>query len=452
MESGCCTNRPFLTVITRTYRRPNLLGQNKKSLEEQSCQDFEQIIVEDDVGIGIPATYLRLRSQEANGDYVWLFDDDNVLWDKDFVKKAKALAEQKPDVILCQARLAQGVFPDVWPPICGRIDAMNYIVSRKMWYEHRRDFGERYEGDFDFISSVAASNPKVLWMEGIIGGTQRPWKRHAEYLDEGTRIRIKESCAGPKVSFSQNEIVTVTKENSDILESLVRGGIAEEVDPPKDHRPVENIESGLRILVFCPTAPRLEIETIDAIFGQKGIRFFDVMFTRDNPHFGNWKEGYKNIQINYEKMRRIVLSEKYDAVWIVESDVIPPEDALLKLLEIDAPVVSGIYVMRHGDPSPNLMRKEASLGLGSGMRWEELQNSKEKVIEVSGGCMGCLLIRPGVLDNFHFVLDDRCAPDVPFMRYCWENKIKQVARLDVLCGHKKPSGEILWPPLNGKQT
>ena len=84
----------------------------------------------------------------------------------------------------------------------------------------------------------------------------------------------------------------------------------------------------MKILVFCPTAPRIEPEVVNAIFNQKGVEYFDVMFTRDNPYCYELREAMKNVQLNYEKMRRIVLSEGYQKVWVVESDTIPPEDAL----------------------------------------------------------------------------------------------------------------------------
>ena len=145
----------------------------------------------------------------------------------------------------------------------------------------------------------------------------------------------------------------------------------------------------MKILVFCPTAPRIEPEVVNAIFNQKGVEYFDVMFTRDNPYCYELREAMKNVQLNYEKMRRIVLSEGYQKVWVVESDTIPPEDALKKMLEVDAPVVSGIYAMRHGEYNSNI----AGIGknmpdVGMPVSWQEIFSSKNKTVEISGGCMG----------------------------------------------------------------
>lgn len=208
----------------------------------------------------------------------------------------------------------------------------------------------------------------------------------------------------------------------------------------------------MRILVYTPCADGRndpQAETRDAIFTQRvNDVYFDVMFSFDNPHTTTWHEVYRNIQLNYEKMRRIALAENYDAVWVVESDVIPPSDALAKLIEIDAPIVSGVYCLRHGTGIPNLMRYGNMPGIGSAYEWMDLRrfrNKNQNIIEVSGGCMGCLLIRRTVLERFEFILTSRGAPDVPLMEFCWQNGYKQLARLDVVCGHKQPNGTILMP-------
>ena len=210
----------------------------------------------------------------------------------------------------------------------------------------------------------------------------------------------------------------------------------------------------MRVLIFCPTAPRLEPEVVNSIFSQQGVEFFDVIFTRDNPLAESWTDYYKNIQINYEKMKRMALAEGYQKIWIVESDTIPPKDALRKLLEVPAPVVSGLYGLRHGEPVPNLMRGGNEMRMpdvGSALKWQEIYSQKENVIQVSGGCMGCLLIETEILRDFSFMMEYRGAPDVPLMQYLWRSKIQQMARLDVQCGHKKPNGEIIWPDRNNTQ-
>ena len=150
---------------------------------------------------------------------------------------------------------------------------------------------------------------------------------------------------------------------------------------------------------------------------------------------------HKNIQHQYERMRLTVLAG-FDKVWIVESDMIVPGDGLEKLLEVDAPSVSGIYRLRHGGDHPNLSDKT-----GTVMSWNKVKASP-RVVEVGGAAMGCLLLDRKVLSGFSFLTGDNAAPDGPFMSYMRSKGIKQMARLDVICGHISPSGETLWPRMN----
>jgi hypothetical protein len=78
------------------------------------------------------------------------------------------------------------------------------------------------------------------------------------------------------------------------------------------------------------------------------------------------------------------------------------------------------------------------------LRWEEIQAKWGETIEVSGGAMGCLLLDRSVLKH-SFIIDEARAPDMNFMQYCATSGIETKARLDVVCGHIKPNGEVLWP-------
>ncbi len=170
------------------------------------------------------------------------------------------------------------------------------------------------------------------------------------------------------------------------------------------------------------------------------------MVTRDNPYEYTRGEVMRNIQLNYEKMRRVALTQGYDRVFIVEQDMIVPDDALEKLLECRTPVATGLYALRHGDPAPNLFRHggKGVKTLGSGLKWPEVQKDWGKTITVTGGAMGCLLVDRTALD-FIFMIDECRAPDMKFMSHCATRGIETKARLDVVCGHIRPNGEVLWP-------
>ena len=204
----------------------------------------------------------------------------------------------------------------------------------------------------------------------------------------------------------------------------------------------KDITTRMKILTFCPTAPRLEPEVLHSLLNQGGVQFNDLMLTRDNPYNGENGRVLWNVQLAYEKMRQVVLTQGYAKVWVVESDTIPPLDALSKLLEVDAPSVSGLYALRRGSMGPNV-RKPITREM---FKWDELKPKWGSTITTAGGCMGCVLLDRSAIEDFCFVDEaNPNAPDVPMMEYHWHKGFKQVARLDVICGHKQPSGEILWP-------
>ena len=115
--------------------------------------------------------------------------------------------------------------------------------------------------------------------------------------------------------------------------------------------------------------------------------------------------------------------------------------------EYNAPVVTGLYALRHGTPVPNLFhRRDTKIpGVGQSWSWTDVKRYWGQTVEVSGGCMGCLLIDRSALEGFSFILDELYAPDVPLMRFFNQQGIKQMARLDVVCGHEKLNGETIYP-------
>lgn len=201
----------------------------------------------------------------------------------------------------------------------------------------------------------------------------------------------------------------------------------------------------MRILTFT-TALRLEPEVVGALerlTNQRGD-YIDTLVSRDNPYPALDRGEYKNMCLNYEKARRIAVNEGYSKVWFIESDTIPPPDALEKLLSVDAQVVSGLYVLRHGVNQPNVFMPDERPSLLGCYPWDFVKSHWGEVVPMSGGCTGCVLVDVETLKDYCFK-EDGSVPDMRWMLYCIEKGYKQMAHLGVVCGHKDPSGNILWP-------
>ena len=222
----------------------------------------------------------------------------------------------------------------------------------------------------------------------------------------------------------------------------------------------------MKILLFCPTykldngelAIRNEtLESISKIKVPEGVDL-EVEISINNPYpiIGIRNVDNENTLHQYRYARQRILDGNYDYLFIVEHDMIIPEDALVKMLATDADVVYGLYLFRQGKPLLNAARAVNS-------KWPDmsLTNFPEIVkkareqgwIEVSGFGFGCTLIRRKVLETFEMrrneVVGSPC-PDMPFAADCLKHGFKQICRFDVICGHIKPNGDILIPFKRGE--
>lgn len=216
----------------------------------------------------------------------------------------------------------------------------------------------------------------------------------------------------------------------------------------------------MKVLLFCPTY-RLEPETVDSIMRlDPAGHELDIMFTRHNGH----KLGSVNIMHNYHKGRQVVLDGGYDAMLTVESDMIVPADALAKLAAVDADIACGLYVHRHtpaGAPAcwSALSWDENTTEPEFWLNWENYRafDAWGKVIRVSGGGLGCTLIRRHVLERIDFrlvVWKGRLICDADNWIHHDAIKLGYTIKCDMtaICGHKRPDGVVLWPTPDGATT
>jgi hypothetical protein len=222
----------------------------------------------------------------------------------------------------------------------------------------------------------------------------------------------------------------------------------------------------VKVLLFCPTyklaSGELAIhnETLKSIEGLSipdNVELeVEISTNNPNPITGNTKQDHENTLYQYRYARQRIIGGDYEYLFIIEHDMIIPEDALVKMLATDADVVYGLYQFRHSKPILNACRAVNS-------RWPDMTLSlfpeiveKAKAqgwIEVSGAGFGCTLIRRNVLETFDMrrsELGGHPCPDMPFAADCMRNGFKQVCRFDVICGHIKPNGDILIPFKRGE--
>jgi len=226
-------------------------------------------------------------------------------------------------------------------------------------------------------------------------------------------------------------------------------------------------------MVFTPVL-RLEAETVKAVFNLSWDGSISWLFQRDNPQEiigdlarsgGARKAGILNHLHQFKRGRETFLAGRWDAMLVVESDIIPPQDALRRLAAVmngtprvrGADVAYGVYRFRASDvvnvfelyPSKN-GRMPRNPGESLSVHPHLLKRAvKLGVYPCSGAGFGCTLIRRRVLEEIEFRIEEQNGAhcDSYWIRDVLRAGFSQAADMRVACGHKDTSGEVVWPKL-----
>lgn len=202
----------------------------------------------------------------------------------------------------------------------------------------------------------------------------------------------------------------------------------------------------MKVFVFTPVY-RLEPETVTALLALEHDGPLGLYLQRDNPH----ADARDNITHQYQAGRRAFLATDYDAMLVIESDIVPPPDTLRRLAALGADVAYGHYVFRV-TPVSNVFERYPGQPANEG---ESLSIWPEKyaaavtagVVDCSGAGLGCALIRRHVLErfDFHHPASDGGHCDTWFNRDVLRAGMLQRADMQLMCGHKTTDGKVLWP-------
>ena len=211
------------------------------------------------------------------------------------------------------------------------------------------------------------------------------------------------------------------------------------------------------ILVFTPIL-RLEPETKQAIFSlewEEGPLSF--LLQRDNPipeQRDKLNRAVMNHIHQFKRGRETFLSERYDAMLVIESDIIPPPDTLKKLAALNADVAYGVYRFRASNviniyeryPQP-----ARNIGESLSVHPRKLKAAvRQGIYPCSGSGFGCVLITREVLSVVPFRTEwpkNGAHCDTWWTQDVYSEGFNMKADMSVICGHKTPEGEVLWPAM-----
>lgn len=207
--------------------------------------------------------------------------------------------------------------------------------------------------------------------------------------------------------------------------------------------------------VFCFTPVlRLEPETVQAIFALEWDGALTVHLQRDNPSGG----GIADHLHQYVRGREAFLAGRYDAMLVIESDIIPPPDTLKKLAALDVDCAYGVYAFRATKSVINVFerypdkpdgRQPRNEGESLSLHPKKLRAAvKAGKTRMTGGGLGCALIKRHVLEAIPFtVINNGGYCDTPFNRAVMRRGLMQMADMTIICGHKDKDGTLFYPEL-----
>lgn len=148
-----------------------------------------------------------------------------------------------------------------------------------------------------------------------------------------------------------------------------------------------------RILVAIPTNKNIEADTFKSLWDLYVPEGYEL----DYQHF----HGYQ-----IDQVRNLIAewAKRYDYLLSVDSDIVLPNDALLKMLSADKDIVSGLYIQRKPGQRILEVYMDAPGGGYQNIPPEWIENRQLSEIAACG--MGCALIKSDVfrkLDYPHFV-------------------------------------------------
>jgi hypothetical protein len=202
-----------------------------------------------------------------------------------------------------------------------------------------------------------------------------------------------------------------------------------------------------KVMVFCttfPWSPHIYPESFNSIFALKWNAPFEIVFGRDDSnHIPSRDEKIRNIAAKYIRARQIFLAGDYDSLLTIESDHIIPPDALLKMSEVDADIVYGLYCSRPDKRHLWSLRQGVDTGLKS-YSPEFMQSAWNRVVPSDGIGTGCTLIHRKVLEAIQFH-GDKMYHDWNLAKEAKAAGYRQAHDCRVIVGHILAPGHVVWP-------
>lgn len=177
---------PFLTIVTRCYKKPKALTICRHSVKQQTDQDYEQVFIIDRVGRGrIEADRVLAKFKHHNsGKYVMVLDDDDMIITPTFISEIKAISKKAhfPDVIIWRGIIHPYGERDPLPrkneawgrrPLLCQIGSFCFAVRNEIYKRFIHKFDKDDVSDFNFIDAIFSAKCTSCWIDKVYVRTQK---------------------------------------------------------------------------------------------------------------------------------------------------------------------------------------------------------------------------------------------------------------------------------------
>lgn len=200
----------------------------------------------------------------------------------------------------------------------------------------------------------------------------------------------------------------------------------------------------MKVLVCTPLHPEYGIRkrSLESILNMDYRDRLTFMFQRSEGSLNS--DHYYDILAKVTEARNLALEGYFDALMLIESDIVVPKDALFKMSELSGDVIYGLYCSRKNG-HPWLVFTDIELDNAKFLKKPEKATYWGSAIDSMGAGFGCTLIFRNVLRNIPF----RMQPGGPstdwwFALDCKKEGVRQITDLSVSCGHMLDDKTIVW--------
>jgi FkbM family methyltransferase len=186
-----------------------------------------------------------------------------------------------------------------------------------------------------------------------------------------------------------------------------------------------------QILIAIPTNKYIESETFKSIY--------DLIVPDGYKTHFQFFYGY-----NIDQIRNLIADwgKNFDYLFCVDSDIVLPNDTLVKMIAADRDIISGLYIQRFSDRHVLELYQHTFNGGTENIPYEHIEG--RGIISIAGCGFGCVLIKSKVLQTMqypHFVyksalqMEGTVSEDIYFCIKAKEAGFSIFADTSIICEH-----------------